>query len=101
MDSSVLSIPAHQHFDAFWEKKLNYVPFYKQELMIYELSVEEARERNFENEIHELRNQLTRSVGAISEMESLRRAVEKSERQRAQLSDHLEVRVKVCFITLF
>ncbi|XP_025105103.1 centrosomal protein of 128 kDa-like isoform X2 [Pomacea canaliculata] len=53
-------------------------------------AVEETRDRNFENEIRELRGQLTRSVGAISEMESLRRALEKSERQRAQLSDHIE-----------
>ncbi|KAK7505560.1 hypothetical protein BaRGS_00003305 [Batillaria attramentaria] len=53
-------------------------------------AAEEARDRNFEAEIRELRTQLTRSVGAISEMETLRRAVEKSERQRAQLSDHLE-----------
>lgn len=56
------------------------------------LLVEETRDRNFENEIRELRGQLTRSVGAISEMESLRRALEKSERQRAQLSDHIEVK---------
>ena len=62
------------------------------------LSAEEARERNLHGEIHELRNQLTRSVGAISEMETLRRAVEKSERQRAQLSDHLEVSADAPFI---
>ncbi|KAL8589790.1 hypothetical protein ACOMHN_020793 [Nucella lapillus] len=53
-------------------------------------TADEARDRNFEHEVHELRTQLTRSVGAISEMENLRRAMEKSERQRAQLSDHLE-----------
>jgi hypothetical protein len=60
-------------------------------ILCYFFSADEARERNFEKEIHELRSQLTRSVGAISEMETLRRALEKSDRQRTQLSDHLEV----------
>ena len=45
----------------------------------------------FEREIYELRGQLARSVGAISSAEELKRSLEKSERQRVQLSDHLEV----------
>jgi len=41
----------------------------------------------------ELRQQVTRSVGASSETEELRRSLEKSERQRVQLSDHIEVQL--------
>ena len=53
---------------------------------------EECNHKSIERELQELRNQLARSVGAVSEVEDLRRAVEKSERQRLQLSDHIEVR---------
>lgn len=52
---------------------------------------EDDGRRGVEREIQELRGQLARSVGAITELDELRRAVEKSERQRAQLSDHIEV----------
>lgn len=44
-----------------------------------------------ERELHDLRGQLTRSISAGSEMEELRRGIDRSERQRAQLSDHIEV----------
>lgn len=47
-----------------------------------------------ERELHELRGQLTRTISAGSEMEELRRGIERSERQRVQLSDHIEVRSK-------
>ncbi len=56
--------------------------------------------RGVEREINELRGQLARSVGAISEIDEMRRAVEKSERQRAQLSDHIEVRTCLDSIVL-
>ncbi|XP_067680237.1 centrosomal protein of 128 kDa-like isoform X1 [Haliotis asinina] len=55
---------------------------------------EEDGRRSVEREIHELRGELARSVGAITEVDELRRAVEKSERQRAQLSDHIETLTK-------
>lgn len=44
-----------------------------------------------ERELHELRGQLTRTISAGSEVEELRRGIERSERQRVQLSDHIEV----------
>ncbi|XP_071079668.1 centrosomal protein of 128 kDa-like isoform X3 [Haliotis cracherodii] len=55
---------------------------------------EDDGRRGVEREIQELRGQLARSVGAITELDELRRAVEKSERQRAQLSDHIETLTK-------
>ncbi|KAK6174395.1 hypothetical protein SNE40_017681 [Patella caerulea] len=60
-----------------------------------QLRNEYAPERkSLEREIHELRTQLTRSVNAVTEVEDLRRTNEKSEKQRAQLSDHIETLVK-------
>ncbi|XP_041351811.1 centrosomal protein of 128 kDa-like [Gigantopelta aegis] len=53
-------------------------------------SDEDYSRQRIEHEIQELRSQLARSVGAVTELEDLRRAVEKSERQRMQLSDHIE-----------
>ena len=38
-----------------------------------------------------MKGQLAKSVGAVTELEDLRRRLDKSERQRVQLSDHLEV----------
>lgn len=50
------------------------------------------RERKaMEREISDLRGQLSRAISASSEAEELRRGIERSERQRAQLSDHIEV----------
>jgi hypothetical protein len=44
-----------------------------------------------EREISDLRGQLTHAISASGEVEELRRGIERSERQRAQLSDHIEV----------
>lgn len=60
-------------------------------------SVEEEKERDrrlMERELVELRGQLTRTISAGSEMEELRRGIERSERQRVQLSDHIETLTK-------
>lgn len=54
--------------------------------------MEEEQKKNLERELMELRQQVTRTVGASSETEELRRGLEKSERQRVQLSDHIEVK---------
>ncbi|KAK3591274.1 hypothetical protein CHS0354_004321 [Potamilus streckersoni] len=51
-------------------------------------SLEDTHKKSLEREIQELRAQLSR--GTISELDELRRALEKSERQRTQLSDHIE-----------
>ena len=53
--------------------------------------MEEDQKRNLERELMELRSQMSRSAGATSETEEVRRALEKSERQRVQLSDHIDV----------
>ena len=53
--------------------------------------VEDDQKRNLERELLELRSQMSRSAGATSEAEEIRRALEKSERQRVQLSDHIDV----------
>ncbi|XP_078313529.1 uncharacterized protein LOC111129851 isoform X2 [Crassostrea virginica] len=53
------------------------------------------RERNaMEREITDLRGQLSRAISASGEAEELRRGIERSERQRAQLSDHIETLTK-------
>lgn len=60
-------------------------------------SVEEEKDRDrrlMERELHELRGQLTRTISAGSEVEELRRGIERSERQRVQLSDHIETLTK-------
>ena len=54
--------------------------------------VEDDQKRGLECELMELRAQMSRSAGATSEAEDVRRAFEKSERQRVQLSDHIDVR---------
>ncbi|XP_013411390.1 centrosomal protein of 128 kDa [Lingula anatina] len=59
-------------------------------------TLEEERERErreLEREIQDLRGQLSRSTGA-DEIDELRRTLGKSERQRQQLTDHLEVLTK-------
>lgn len=60
-------------------------------------SVEEDKDRErkaMEREISNLRGQLSRAISASSEAEELRRGIERSERQRAQLSDHIETLTK-------
>ena len=44
-----------------------------------------------ERELVEVKGQLARSLSVHNEAEELRRGIERSERQRAQLSDHIEV----------
>ncbi|XP_062604771.1 centrosomal protein of 128 kDa-like isoform X4 [Saccostrea cucullata] len=60
-------------------------------------SVEEDKDRErkaMEREISDLRSQLSRAISAGSEAEELRRGIERSERQRVQLSDHIETLTK-------
>lgn len=60
-------------------------------------SMEEDKDRErkaMEREISDLRGQLSRAISASSEAEELRRGIERSERQRAQLSDHIETLTK-------
>ena len=59
--------------------------------MKFSPAAEEERAQLLERELHEMKSHLVRSVGAVSELEDLRRRLDKSERQRAQLSDHIEV----------
>jgi len=63
------------------------------QICIVYLTDEEDQKKGLERELMELRQQVTRSVGASSETEELRRSLEKSERQRVQLSDHIEVQL--------
>lgn len=56
--------------------------------------MEEEQKKSLERELLELRQQMSR--GATSETEELRRGLEKSERQRVQLSDHIEVCKSYC-----
>lgn len=56
-------------------------------------SLEEERDRvrkSLEKEVVDLRGQLARAMGNHGEMDELRRGIDRSERQRAQLSDHIE-----------
>ena len=47
--------------------------------------------RLMEKEIENMRAQLAKTLSVSGEMDEMRRSVERSERQRAQLSDHIEV----------
>ncbi|KAH9496171.1 hypothetical protein Btru_012200 [Bulinus truncatus] len=58
------------------------------------VAVEDEKSNNLERELRELKTQLSRSVGAVTELEDLRRRLDKSERQCAQLSDHIETLAK-------
>lgn len=49
--------------------------------------VDQLRDR----EIQELRSQLTKSVSSVADYAALRRELDQSEKQRAQLSDHIQV----------
>ncbi|XP_056023118.1 centrosomal protein of 128 kDa-like isoform X4 [Ostrea edulis] len=60
-------------------------------------TVEEDKDRErkaMEREISDLRGQLSHAISASGEVEELRRGIERSERQRAQLSDHIETLTK-------
>ena len=59
--------------------------------VLFTASERQDRERlRQENEIEELRSALKRSAGVV-QLDETRRELEKSERQRQQLSDHIEV----------
>ena len=45
-----------------------------------------------EDELREMRSQLTKSASAVGDYGDLRRELERSEKQRTQLSDHIQVR---------
>ena len=45
------------------------------------------------DEVNDLRHQLNKSAGALGEYGELRRELDRSEKQRLQLSDHIEVSV--------
>lgn len=51
----------------------------------------DKEKQRLDTELQELRQHLTRTVDVVSEMENVRRSVHKSEQQRIQLSDHIEV----------
>ena len=62
-------------------------------LIFFVASERQDRERlRQETEIDELRAALKRSAGVV-QLDETRRELEKSERQRQQLSDHIEVRL--------
>ena len=68
--------------------------FLKSFVLFFIVEENKDRERNaMEREITDLRGQLSRAISASSEAEELRRGIERSERQRAQLSDHIEVKL--------
>lgn len=65
----------------------------KRQLQILEADRDKEKQR-LDTELRELRQHLTRTVDVVSEMENVRRSVHKSEQQRIQLSDHIEVLTK-------
>ncbi|CAE1238674.1 CEP128 [Acanthosepion pharaonis] len=65
----------------------------KRQLQILEAERDKEKQR-LDTELRELRQHLTRTVDVVSEMENVRRSVHKSEQQRIQLSDHIEVLTK-------
>ena len=56
--------------------------------------------RHLENELRELRTQLGKSAVVVGDYADLRRELERSEKQRDQLSDHLQVCLSQKLITL-
>ena len=52
----------------------------------------ELERRHLETELRDLRAQLGKSAAMVSEFSELRRELDKSEKQRNQLSDHIQVR---------
>ena len=53
----------------------------------------EVERRHLESELRELRSQLGKSAAMVSEYSELRRELDKSEKQRTQLSDHIQVSI--------
>lgn len=65
----------------------------KKRLEILEAEKDKEKQR-LDDELRDLRQHLTRTVDVVSEMETVRRSVHKSEQQRIQLSDHIEILTK-------
>ena len=53
----------------------------------------ESEVTRLKDEVNDLRHQLNKSAGALGEYGELRRELDRSEKQRLQLSDHIEVSV--------
>ena len=47
--------------------------------------------RQMEEELRELRSQLTKSASAMGDYGEIRKELDRSEKQRTQLSDHIQV----------
>lgn len=54
-------------------------------------AVKDAENKRLKQELEELRSQLTKSASVVGDYGELRREVDKSERIRTQLSDHIQV----------
>ena len=51
----------------------------------------ESERRRLEDEIREMRAQITKSASVMGEYNDMRKELERSEKQRMQLSDHIQV----------
>ena len=56
------------------------------------------QKHSMESELQELRSQLSKSVAALGEHGELRRNLERNEKQRIQLSDHIQARSVVLIL---
>ena len=54
--------------------------------------------RRMTDELRELRTHLSKSAAVIGDYGGLQKDLECSEKQRTQLSDHIQVRKEVCII---
>ena len=54
----------------------------------------ESEMRRMQEEVKDLRHQLHKSASVLGDMADLRKELDRSEKQRQQLSDHIEVRTK-------
>ena len=54
-------------------------------------ALREQENRHLKQEVEQLREQLTKSASVVGDYGELRREADKSERQRTQLSDHIQV----------
>jgi len=52
---------------------------------------QEREKKRLEEELRELRSQVSRSAVVVGDYSSIQKDLERSERQRAQLSDHIQV----------
>eukprot|EP00106_Octopus_bimaculoides_P013423 XP_014780865.1 PREDICTED: centrosomal protein of 128 kDa-like isoform X2 [Octopus bimaculoides] len=57
-------------------------------------SEREKEKQRLDKELQELRQHLTNTVSVVAEMDNVRQNIHKSEQQRSQLSDHIEVLTK-------